>query len=166
MKQGLSLRVSQHLTLTPQLQQSIRLLQLSTLELDQEVEHMLVDNPFLDREDTDIPQASHGLQQADAPVSVGEQIAEVAERPLDNPTSLLSGTSSSATSDNAEASTGEALESQIEGGGVLEESWEGDGSVDMSPDDGEWGGEAPARQSGSGAGGDDDTATAATVLPS
>ena len=37
MKQGLSLRVSQHLALTPQLQQSIRLLQLSTLELNQEV---------------------------------------------------------------------------------------------------------------------------------
>ena len=33
MKQGLPLRVSQHLALTPQLQQSIRLLQLSTLEL-------------------------------------------------------------------------------------------------------------------------------------
>ena len=34
MKQGLSLRVSQHLALTPQLQQSIRLLQLSTLDPD------------------------------------------------------------------------------------------------------------------------------------
>ncbi|MDD2536815.1 MAG: hypothetical protein PHW78_09790, partial [Macromonas bipunctata] len=33
MHQGLSLRTSQHLALTPQLQQSIRLLQLSTLEL-------------------------------------------------------------------------------------------------------------------------------------
>jgi len=49
MKQGLSLRVSQHLALTPQLQQSIRLLQLSTLELSQEVEQMLDDNPFLER---------------------------------------------------------------------------------------------------------------------
>ena len=48
MKQGLSLRVSQHLALTPQLQQSIRLLQLSTLELAQEVEQMLDDNPFLE----------------------------------------------------------------------------------------------------------------------
>ena len=47
MKQGLSLRVSQHLALTPQLQQSIRLLQLSTLELHQEVEQMLEQNPFL-----------------------------------------------------------------------------------------------------------------------
>ena len=49
MKQGLSLRVSQHLALTPQLQQSIRLLQLSTLELSQEVEQMLDENPFLER---------------------------------------------------------------------------------------------------------------------
>ena len=163
MKQGLSLRVSQHLALTPQLQQSIRLLQLSTLEMAQEVEQMLDENPFLDRSDEAAEREDFGIDSSDAPVSVGEQIAEVAERPLDNPTSLLSGTSSSATSDNAEASTGEALESQIEGGGVLEESWEGDGSVDMSPDDGEWGGEAPARQSGSGAGGDDDTATAADL---
>ena len=38
MKQVLQLRVSQHLALTPQLQQSIRLLQLSTLELNQEIE--------------------------------------------------------------------------------------------------------------------------------
>ena len=48
MKQGLSLRVSQHLALTPQLQQSIRLLQLSTLELGQEIQQMLDDNPFLE----------------------------------------------------------------------------------------------------------------------
>jgi len=51
MKQGLSLRVSQHLALTPQLQQSIRLLQLSTLELQQEVGQMLEANPFLEMED-------------------------------------------------------------------------------------------------------------------
>ena len=50
MKQGLSLRVSQHLALTPQLQQSIRLLQLSTLELSQEIEQMLDENPFLDKD--------------------------------------------------------------------------------------------------------------------
>ena len=50
MKQGLSLRVSQHLALTPQLQQSIRLLQLSTLELSQEIDQMLDDNPFLEKD--------------------------------------------------------------------------------------------------------------------
>jgi RNA polymerase sigma-54 factor len=51
MKQSLQLRVSQHLALTPQLQQSIRLLQLSTLELHQELEQILTDNPLLERVD-------------------------------------------------------------------------------------------------------------------
>ena len=53
MKQTLQLKLSQHLTLTPQLQQSIRLLQLSTLELNQELEKFLTDNPLLEREDAD-----------------------------------------------------------------------------------------------------------------
>jgi RNA polymerase sigma-54 factor len=51
MKQSLQLRTSQHLALTPQLQQSIRLLQLSTLELHQELEQLLTDNPLLERLD-------------------------------------------------------------------------------------------------------------------
>jgi len=51
MKPSLQVRLSQHLALTPQLQQSIRLLQLSTLELHQEVEQMLEQNPFLDAEE-------------------------------------------------------------------------------------------------------------------
>jgi RNA polymerase sigma-54 factor len=49
MKHSLQLKLSQHLTLTPQLQQSIRLLQLSTLDLNQEIEHFLMDNPLLER---------------------------------------------------------------------------------------------------------------------
>jgi RNA polymerase sigma-54 factor len=49
MKHSLQLKLSQHLTLTPQLQQSIRLLQLSTLELNQELEQILQDNPLLER---------------------------------------------------------------------------------------------------------------------
>jgi RNA polymerase sigma-54 factor len=51
MKPTLQFRLSQHLTLTPQLQQSIRLLQLSTVELNQEIERLLMDNPILERED-------------------------------------------------------------------------------------------------------------------
>ena len=51
MKQTLQLRLSQHLTLTPQLQQSIRLLQLSTVELNQEIERILMENPAIERED-------------------------------------------------------------------------------------------------------------------
>ncbi len=53
MKQTLQLKLSQHLTLTPQLQQSIRLLQLSTIELNAEVERMLQENPLLERAETE-----------------------------------------------------------------------------------------------------------------
>lgn len=53
MKHSLQLKLSQHLTLTPQLQQSIRLLQLSTLELNQELETFIQDNPLLERVEGD-----------------------------------------------------------------------------------------------------------------
>lgn len=49
MKHSLQLKLSQHLTLTPQLQQSIRLLQLSTQELNQELEQFIENNPLLER---------------------------------------------------------------------------------------------------------------------
>jgi RNA polymerase sigma-54 factor len=48
MKQSLQLKFSQHLALTPQLQQSIRLLQLSSQELSQELESLLQANPLLE----------------------------------------------------------------------------------------------------------------------
>ena len=51
MKQTLQLKLTQHLTLTPQLQQSIRLLQLSTMELNQELERFLAENPLLERDE-------------------------------------------------------------------------------------------------------------------
>ena len=50
MKPALQLKLSQHLALTPQLQQSIKLLQLSTLEMNQEIERYLLENPLLERE--------------------------------------------------------------------------------------------------------------------
>jgi RNA polymerase sigma-54 factor len=53
MKPSLQLRLSQQLALTPQLQQSIKLLQLSTLELNVEIERMLLENPLLEREGAD-----------------------------------------------------------------------------------------------------------------
>jgi RNA polymerase sigma-54 factor len=54
---SLELRSGQHLTLTPQLQQSIRLLQLSTLDLEAEISQALTENPLLEREEEDIPEA-------------------------------------------------------------------------------------------------------------
>jgi RNA polymerase sigma-54 factor len=93
MKQSLQLRTSQHLALTPQLQQSIRLLQLSTLELHQELEQLLSDNPLLERLDDpldhsvrlladgainqtsgngDAPQESAPAPEGEAPVAPAE----------------------------------------------------------------------------------------------
>jgi RNA polymerase sigma-54 factor len=77
MKHSLQLKLGQHLTLTPQLQQSIRLLQLSTLELNQELEQMLQDNPLLEREDED--EASYAT--ADAPAHTAEAEAQSTETP-------------------------------------------------------------------------------------
>ncbi|MDB6369858.1 RNA polymerase factor sigma-54 [Photorhabdus bodei] len=51
MKQSLQLRLSQQLAMTPQLQQAIRLLQLSTLELQQEIQQALEMNPLLEQDE-------------------------------------------------------------------------------------------------------------------
>ena len=136
MKPGLSLRVSQHLALTPQLQQSIRLLQLSTLELSSEVEQMLDDNPFLEREEDSAPREEFGLSRADTRTSEGDRASE------------------NATEFEAASADGAGAEGPLDSESLLHEGWDGDGSVDVSADDGEWGGDAPAR--GQQATGDDE----------
>src|SRR5687768_12398583 len=52
MAPALDLRLRQHLALTPQLQQALRLLQLSALEFAQEMGEALVSNPFLEESAT------------------------------------------------------------------------------------------------------------------
>ena len=74
MKPTLQLRLSQHLTLTPQLQQSIRLLQLSTVELNQEIEQALMENPILEREDGDTEPAPPARGPADPLPRAGEPV--------------------------------------------------------------------------------------------
>lgn len=66
MKPALQLKLSQHLALTPQLQQSIKLLQLSTIEMQQEIERYLLENPMLEREDEG-PESFASAQQFDSP---------------------------------------------------------------------------------------------------
>ncbi len=136
MKQGLSLRISQHLALTPQLQQSIRLLQLSTLELSAEVDQMLDDNPFLELTQEEAPREEFGLPQADTRAREDEGEAE-------------SATNSVADYDQ-DTGTSATKDAETE----LSESWEGDGSTDVRPDDAEWGSDAPARANNLG--GDDE----------
>jgi len=72
MKPTLQLKIGQHLTMTPQLQQAIRLLQLSTLELQSEIQQALEENPMLETADensettaeTDSEQASSEQETA------------------------------------------------------------------------------------------------------
>ena len=139
MKQGLSLRVSQHLALTPQLQQSIRLLQLSTLELSQEVEQMLDENPFLETSDDAAPREEFGLDHINTPVSQDTQEFESATDSI-APPSYETSVSSKNDAENPPESSSEAK---------LEESWEGDGTVETTPDDGEWGNDAQPRKNAS-----------------
>ena len=54
MKQSLQLKLGQQLTMTPQLQQAIRLLQLSTLDLQQEIQQALDSNPLLEVSEEDL----------------------------------------------------------------------------------------------------------------
>ena len=130
MKQGLSLRISQHLALTPQLQQSIRLLQLSTLELSQEIEQMLEANPFLEVDHEAAEREDFGIAQVDAQVSLGDRVAELA------PSSAVE-QSSSASDVTDDTTTPLGADDDV--------SWDGDGTHEIAPDDSEWGGDAKAR---------------------
>lgn len=59
MKQSLQLKLGQQLTMTPQLQQAIRLLQLSTLDLQAEIQEALDSNPMLEVSEDDNSDNSH-----------------------------------------------------------------------------------------------------------
>lgn len=65
MKQSLQLRLGQHLTMTPQLQQAIRLLQLSTVELQSEIQEALESNPMLEEGSSEESRAEEGTSSND-----------------------------------------------------------------------------------------------------
>ncbi|MDA8389915.1 MAG: RNA polymerase factor sigma-54 [Gammaproteobacteria bacterium] len=81
MKQSLDLKIGQHLTITPQLQQAIRLLQLSSLELEQEIRELLEKNPLLEEapEGTD----DAGGEANEGPEQPAESSAETGPDELD-----------------------------------------------------------------------------------
>ena len=78
MKPSLQLKLSQHLALTPQLQQSIRLLQLSTLELEQELEKYLQENPLLEREEEEYSPQKTAADESTSEVSSKNESEEPA----------------------------------------------------------------------------------------
>jgi RNA polymerase sigma-54 factor len=108
-KQTLQVRLSQHLALTPQLQQSIRLLQLSTLELHQEVEQMLEQNPFLEAEEEAAPAFEPLAERLSSAERAGERESERAAEPA---------------SDGADAGEPTAMDGAAEFGTTDREDWE------------------------------------------
>ncbi len=93
MKPTLQLKLSQQLRLTPQLQQSIRLLQLSTLELNQEIERIVQENPLLElREDWNAPVAENTFEHPESSDDVADfdsvppeaAVSEVQAEPEEN----------------------------------------------------------------------------------
>jgi RNA polymerase sigma-54 factor len=135
MKQSLQLRLSQHLALTPQLQQSIRLLQLSTLELNQELEQILGDNPMLERLDDPLDAALRIAPNGGLDRNDGNQQASAAD-----------GASA------GDAANGEGVERRDES---RDDSGDGaDGPFEMGGEmGGDWGAEGGRSR---GDGGDDD----------
>jgi RNA polymerase sigma-54 factor len=67
MKPSLQLKFSQQLTMTPQLQQAIKLLQLSTLDLQQEIQEALDANPLLDMDESQTPSGEESLDNLKEP---------------------------------------------------------------------------------------------------
>jgi RNA polymerase sigma-54 factor len=134
MKPSLQVRLSQHLALTPQLQQSIRLLQLSTLELHQEVEQMLEQNPFLEA-DEDAPAPFEPLAERLSP----------AERAGEQETERAAESSSSDAADDAPGLDSADL------GTTERDDWENG----TERDDFDGIGEAPAKSAGTGSDSED-----------
>jgi RNA polymerase sigma-54 factor len=130
MKQTLQLKTSQHLALTPQLQQSIRLLQLSTLELHQEIEQVLSDNPLLERLDDPLDRSVRLL--ADGAINNGP---------------------APASSEAPAAPNGSSGEGEEGGGGGAEAEGQDSGDAGGAEHEMEWG---EAGRSGSGGGEEED----------
>jgi RNA polymerase sigma-54 factor len=89
MKQSLQLKLGQQLTMTPQLQQAIRLLQLSTMDLQVEIQEALESNPLLDlTEEDSIETGEEPPEEAHADVSDGplQSLEHTANDSLDEST--------------------------------------------------------------------------------
>jgi len=121
MKQSLDLRLGQHLTITPQLQQAIRLLQLSSAELQQEIQEALESNPLLEEREL-------GESAGDAEAK-GESGDGAAERTGDSAGDVPEDSSSAGEEDLAPADL--TMER-----GTIEEA--GDGNSDADTGDSDW----------------------------
>jgi RNA polymerase sigma-54 factor len=104
MKASLQLKIGQQLTMTPQLQQAIRLLQLSTLDLQSEIQEALESNPMLE-----VEEAEH--QSSDSPSERSDQHDSIATADLNGNTS----NDSSFEDNNQDNHSETSLENQLNG---------------------------------------------------
>ncbi len=133
MKAELKLKATQSLALTPQLQQAIKLLAMSNLEMEQEVERMLEENPFLEREEVELSP---------------EEEAQLARHQAE----LYEGNAVSTPESSDDAGGGGEETASLEGA----EDWGGDGTLDADISAGEWGDDAPTSSTPGSAAQDDD----------
>ena len=117
MKQSLQLKLGQQLTMTPQLQQAIRLLQLSTLDLQSEIQEALDTNPMLE-----VTEDSASQEQQE-----GENKNEAHENGEDTSGTFENASSTETKSDQHDTNT-EASESTAEG------EWSEDIPTDLAVD--------------------------------
>ena len=121
MKASLQLKIGQQLTMTPQLQQAIRLLQLSTLDLQSEIQEALESNPMLEVEETE-------HQSSDSPSERTDQHDSIASADLNGNANSDSNTDNSQQDNNSETSYEEQLNSDTIP----------DASADELPYDSQW----------------------------
>lgn len=141
MKQSLQLKLGQQLTMTPQLQQAIRLLQLSTLDLQQEIQEAIESNPMLEVEDSfdsDTATSDYAGSEQDK-ADHTRQLEIAAESGTDNSADFTASDNFSTTTDTYS----EASYSDGEGESFGESEGFGDSDVygegeSFSADSGEW----------------------------
>jgi RNA polymerase sigma-54 factor len=128
MKQSLDLRLGQHLTITPQLQQAIRLLQLSSIELQQEIQEALETNPLLEEQE----------EGADSAREEGEAADDAgADTPSETVAETTADATAEASADTATETT--AADSEAEPLTATDMGMDERAADDTASDDGDWG---------------------------
>lgn len=94
MKQSLQLKLGQSLTMTPQLQQAIKLLQLSTLDLEQEIQSILESNPMLE-----VSEDSEGVSESGEAEQEQNATGDTSANSADESTLTLAADSAGETAD-------------------------------------------------------------------
>jgi RNA polymerase sigma-54 factor len=122
MKQALHLKIGQQLTMTPQLQQAIRLLQLSTLDLQQEIQEALESNPMLDVSEDEHATSDSNEQDSHNEPQSGEDKTPEREQDIDD-------------APTAEDNWNESIPEELATDSSWEDTFQSSGSSAISKDD-------------------------------